>query len=720
MSGKVKSKKKKAKANSNARPTSFLFNIFALIVVILIPLIYMPGTLDGIQPVRLFAISLFLIICGGLLLLGGRLKKMPAVVWHNPLVWLLLAYLVVTIGSMAWAINVKESYFDIAKTIAFFVFTLFLAAILFNTHDWQGRITKFIILAAYISVAIGIYQLFKYVIGDETDFLPDGRPVIYQVTGLMAHKNQYSINLMLMLPMLLYGLIVFESKLWQRLSLLATIGVLSMIIILQTRSVWIALIVGTLILIIFSSVFYKKMNLSLKSRNLILIATVTTLLLIMGTIIFVPARNEFSKLAQLKSIANPEAGNNKFRLKIWKVTAEMIADHPITGVGAGNWKLHSANYYAGHDLKREQLNWIRPHNDVLWVFSEKGFFGIIFYAGIFLLSCYYLIAAFFRSEDRTTRLLSLFLIGGLISYFITSQFSFPLERINQQIYLHFYIAAAIVLFHKTKETVLRKTNSNITLLLIAALLFPAIYSGAVLQSDKWLARARIALKTEAWRTLLHDINQAETWARNLDPEATPLDWYKGLAWSGVNKPENALQAYFKAHAAHPNKITVLHNIGIICSRLDDDENAILYFNKALDILPDYRESLEALASVYVERGEYQQTLKALKRIKPEKRNESIRKNLHAIRRMIIRELFNEAEELLKQGKEKEAWQKYDSATRVYYLPDKFLTHLENDHANKFDDQTLLKMLRLVSFERRSKTYQERINQLKIKTGTDEN
>lgn len=87
----------------------------------------MPGTLDGIQPVRLFAISLFLIICGGLLLLGGRLKKMPAVVWHNPLVWLLLAYLVVTIGSMAWAINVKESYFDIAKTIAF----------LFSHSFWQ-------------------------------------------------------------------------------------------------------------------------------------------------------------------------------------------------------------------------------------------------------------------------------------------------------------------------------------------------------------------------------------------------------------------------------------------------------------------------------------------------------------------------------------------------------------------------------------------------------
>ncbi|MCF8365949.1 MAG: O-antigen ligase family protein [Bacteroidales bacterium] len=718
MSGKLKRKRKKAISNAEATP--FLFNIFALFVFVLIPLIYVPGTLDGIQPVRLFAISLFLIICGGLLLLGGHLKTTPVVVWHNPLVWLLLAYLFITIASMAWAINVKEAYFDIAKTIAFFVFTLFLAAILFNTHDWQGRITKFIILAACISVAVGIYQFLKFVIDTDIDFLPDGRPVIYQVKGLMAHKNQYSVNLMLMLPMLIYGLIVFDNKLWQRLSLLSTIAVLSMIIILQTRAVWIALFIGSFILSIFSSVFYKKINLSLKRRNLILIATVTTLLLILGTIIFVPARNEFSKLAQLKSIANPEAGNNEFRIKIWKVTTEMIAEHPITGVGAGNWKLHSANYYEGYDLKRKQLNWIRPHNDMLWVFAEKGIFGIIIYAGIFLFFCYYLIKAFFRSRDKNTRFLSLLITGGLISYFIISLFSFPLERINQQIYLHFYIAAAIILLYKTKESGLRKLNSKIAVVLTAVMLFPVMYSVAILQSDKWLAKARIALNTEAWRTLLDDINQAETWARNLDPDATPIDWYKGLAWSELNQPKNALQAYFNAHSAHPNKITVLHNIGIIYSRLNDNENAILYFNKALDISPDYSKSLEALASVYVKRGEYQQTLNTLKRIEPEKRNETVIKNLQATRKIIIRELFNEAEELLKQGKEKEAWQKYDSATRVYYLPDKFLMNLENEHANKFDDQTLLKMLKLVSFENRSKTYQDRINQLKIKTGTDEN
>jgi O-antigen ligase len=713
-----KTKRKKDKGNSVSSPKYVLFTFFTMVVFILISLIYVSGTLDGVQPIRLLVISLFLIIFGGMLVLGKRLKTMPAVVWHNLLVWMLLAYLLVTIVTAFWAINIRETYFDIAKTLAFFVFTLFLSAILFNTDDWQGKITKYIIVAACISVAVGIYQILVYVIGAKTDFLPDGRPIIYQVRGLMAHKNQYSINLMLMLPMLLYGLIVFESKLWQKLSVLATIAVLSMIIILQTRSVWIALVISSFILLIFSSVFYKHLGILPRSRNLILIFTFAVIALMVATIVFVPARNEFSKMAQLKSLANPEAGNNKFRLKIWKVTADMIADHPLTGVGAGNWKLHSANYYAGHDLERKQLNWIRPHNDVLWVLAEKGIVGFIAYASVFLIAFYYLITAFFRTRDKNTRLLSLLIAGGLVSYHITSLFSFPLERINQQIYLHFFFAAAIVLLFKSKSTGPQIINRKITILLLSLLVYPVIYSSAVLQSDKWITKARISLKNEEWRTLFHNISQAETWARNLDPEATPLDWYKGLAWSGLNDPENALDAYFDAHAAHPNKITVLHNIGIIYTRLGDNENALLYLNKALDILPDYIESLEAMASVHVKRGEYQQTLSALKRIKPEKRNESVLKNLHAIRRMIIRELFNEAEDLLKQGKEKEAWQIYDSATRVYYLPDKFLMNLENDYANKFDDQTMLKMLQLVPVERRTRTYQDRINQLKRHTGDD--
>ncbi len=711
-----KSIRKKNKQDKKDFTTkTILFDLFAIIVFIIIPLIFVSDTLDGVQPVRMLTISLFLVGFGVLLFLGGRLKPLPASIWNNPLVWLLLAYLLTTAGSMAFAMNVKETFFDIARTITFFVFTLFLIALLFGTEDWESRIVKFIIPAAYFSVMVGIYQLFKYVIGAEADFLPDGRPVIYQVRGLMAHKNQFSINLMLMLPMLVYGVNFLENKLWRRLSLLAILAVSIMIIILQTRSVWTALMITSFILIIFSSIFSNKIGMSAKKRNVILISVFATIALLLSIVVFVPARNEFSHLAQLKSIANPDAGNNEYRLKIWKVTADMIADNPLTGVGAGNWKLHAADYYAGHNLNEKQLNWIRPHNDFLWVFAEKGIAGILVYSAIFLLTLYYLLIAFFRTNERKTRLLAILIAGGLICYHIASLFSFPLERINQQIYLHFFTAAAIVLYLKTKQNTAdnKRLNSKISVILIVAMLFPIVYSSAILRSDSWLAKARFSLEKEAWKNLLFEVNNADTWTRNLDPEANPLDWYKGLALSGLNDHANALEAYNNALKAHPNKIIVLHNIGIIYSKLSDNENARFYLNKALEIVPSYKPSLLALATLYVEDENYPKTLEMLERIRTEQKDETVVHNLRFVRKAILDQVLEEAFSMKALGRTEDATRLFDSATRIYLSADRFLEVLESNYSMQTDKETLLEILKMVPPEKRSESFRQRIGQLKL-------
>jgi O-antigen ligase len=708
-------RKKKKQGKKDSVPRALLFDLFALIIFIIIPLIYVPGVLDGVQPVRMLTISLFLVAFGGLLYLGGHLKSFPANIWNNPLVWLLLAYLLITTGSTAIALNVKETFFDIARTLTFFVFTLFLVALFCGTEDWERRIVKFIIPAAIISVMVGVYQLFKYVIGAETDFLPDGRPIIYEVRGLMAHKNQYSINLMLMLPMLVYGLKVLENKIWRRLSLTAILAVSIMIIILQTRSVWTALLVTTFILLIFAAIFSNKIGMSAKKRNVILISVFTTIALLMSIVVFVPAQNEFSRLAQLKSIANPDAGNNEYRLKIWNVTTEMIADFPLTGVGAGNWKLYAADYYAGHNLNEKQLNWIRPHNDFLWIFAEKGIAGIIVYTGIFLLTIFYLIIAFFRTNKQKTRLLSMLIAGGLICYHITSLFSFPLERINQQIYLHLFTAAAIVLYIKTNQATSYKKllNSKISFILIIALLFPIIYSSAILRSDKWLAKARISLQREAWKNLLFEVNNADTWTRNLDPEANPLDWYKGLAHSGLNDHANALEAYKNALKAHPNKIIVLHNIGIIYSKLGDNENAKFYLNKALEIVPSYKPSLLAMATLYVEDENYPETLEMLERIRAKQKDETVTQNLQFVRKAILDQVLAEAFSMQELGRTGDARQLFDSATRIYHSADRFLEVLESNYSMQIDKETLLEILKMVPHEKRSESFRQRIGQLKL-------
>lgn len=710
----AKKKKLKHKGLSSASVSvDVIFYIYAFFVFILVPVVFVRDSIDGVQPVRMLMMSTFLPVLALMLFLSGLWKKSTSRLWKNPLVAAMAIFLVITTTSMLWAVNITEAYFDVAKTALFFVFTILSAVLLFHLPDWPEKLTKFIFAAAIISLAVGAVQYIRHVAGAETGFLDDGRPVIYEVKGLMAHKNQYAINLMLMLPFVLYGSIVFKNY-WKKLSLSVLAAIIVMIILVHTRSVWTAIVFATIVLTLLAALRRRSLNMSLKQRNLMLIAVFTVLFAGFAVVILIPANDPFSRLAQLKSIAKADAGNNIYRLKIWQITGDMIVDHPVKGVGAGNWKLHAANYFSGYDLKKGQLNWLRPHNDPLWVFAEKGIIGILSYAAVFLLTLFYLIRTFFIAPDLRRRLIALLVFGGLITYHITSLFSFPLERINQQIYLFLFTAAAVQLNFgiKPESNAKNKGNFGILFLLMALVIFPVLYSQAIVKSDRRLVKARFALERSAWDALLREIEGAETWARNLDAEATPLSWYKGLALSGLGKPKLAIDAYQKAHQAHPTKITVLHNMAVVYNRLEDYDNSIRYFEKALDILPEYQESLEGLAATYVQLGQYQKTLHLLERINFDQRTETTKQNLQASRRLILRELVEDALALRAEGRQQEAIQKFDSATRVFHSADMFLMRLENDHGAKLDPQTKLEALMLMPPYRRSEDYKRKVRQLK--------
>ncbi len=58
------------------------------------------------------------------------------------------------------------------------------------------------VVATFIAFAICFAQYFDKVVMCTSAVFPDGREIIYEVKGIMAYKNQYSISLMMMLPFL--------------------------------------------------------------------------------------------------------------------------------------------------------------------------------------------------------------------------------------------------------------------------------------------------------------------------------------------------------------------------------------------------------------------------------------------------------------------------------------------------------------------------------------
>jgi O-antigen ligase len=91
-----------------------------------------------------------------------------------------------------------------------------------------------------------------------------------------------------------------------------------------------------------------------------------------------------SRLSQVTSLTNPTHATDpalRGRESALIVGTRMFADHPIVGVGAGNFPVHYLDYAAsvGLVVSGQQLS---PHNLYLEVAAEQGLIGVVVFGGI--------------------------------------------------------------------------------------------------------------------------------------------------------------------------------------------------------------------------------------------------------------------------------------------------------------------------------------------------
>jgi O-antigen ligase len=67
------------------------------------------------------------------------------------------------------------------------------------------------------------------------------------------------------------------------------------------------------------------------------------------------------------------------RLKLWRAGLRMIADHPVTGVGVGRFKMYALSYGADDDPELVHI----AHNTYISIGAEMGVPGLVLYLGLF-------------------------------------------------------------------------------------------------------------------------------------------------------------------------------------------------------------------------------------------------------------------------------------------------------------------------------------------------
>lgn len=89
---------------------------------------------------------------------------------------------------------------------------------------------------------------------------------------------------------------------------------------------------------------------------------------------------------RIQTLSDPNFSSNKERVYMWKAAIEMFKEHPLSGVGKGNWKKAAKETY----FPRFKNEWpvfgayAHAHNTYLTWLAETGFIGLLLFLSFWL------------------------------------------------------------------------------------------------------------------------------------------------------------------------------------------------------------------------------------------------------------------------------------------------------------------------------------------------
>lgn len=604
-------KKKLHQKPKPKRPLDLYFLIFS--TILLLPFAYSQKVLDPTLATRLLGLGIIIEI---LLLynMAKQRKQWPSLGFLKLIIFpLLLGLFIWSAITIIPSTTPAEGLFDLTKT-ALSIFLLALATQVFiRNKQWITVLVKSVVVGSIIATSIGIYQ---YIV-----LIPakDGLNVfsaLYDIKGLMSHKNQFAISLFLMFPFVVFG--VFQlKKWWMGLSIYAVTMIMINIILLQTRSVWIATFIFGLTLIILSGIIFTKKQLVLQSGMRKQIYIITSGLLVVVLLgMFIAHKTGALETLKFKvaTIFDTDSHDNQGRLRIWESTVNLSKDHLILGVGAGNWKLEIPPYFP-YNYNLTYQNWRRPHNDYLWVLSEKGVLGLILYLLLFIISIVYTIKILTKEKDRSKILFSTLILSGVVGYMAISFFTFPLERINHQVYLMIMLASIISIYYQNypKETPdkITKYYYKIHLTAISLVAVSIYYAWILLQMELNVHKAIAFRNVSNWQKAIEFSEKGFNKLTPLDAFSSPIHLHKGEADLKMKNYKQAKKDLEIAFKYSPNNISVLNNLAIVSAEMNNSQAAIDYLDYGLAIFPKYEPSHFNKVNVYYRDSDYKNAYIAL-------------------------------------------------------------------------------------------------------------
>ena len=613
----------------------FVSWFIALFFVMLMPLLHFKTTIDPVLYPRFLAMAIGVILLTMMIYVASKKKGFDPGIMKSNFFKIFSAFVLITVISLIFATNPVEGLTDLLKWTLAGLLIAFVSLVIINDDSSIEILTKAAVINSLIACFIGIYQYFNLPTPtDESD-------AFYKVKGLMAHKNQYAISLFLLLPFLTTGVAVLR-KTWKKLAITGLVATLLMLLLLQTRSVWIGLFVCAVFSAILLALVYRNHPVLKKQKKLIkrfsLIA-VTVFLAGIAVLFVLPQESPASKIRErVLSVFDLQQTSNYWRLEMWEATVRIIGDHPVIGVGPGNWILHIYPYY-GKYLPSVFRQWRHPHNDYLGAASEKGIGGLLLYLAIL----FFLVLAALRTLKRQQKTgewwTGFWMLNGLAGFMAISFFSFPAQRINQVVF--FCLIASVILakyeLSGEKEETHEKVNLKWLVVLSMVVSGFSVYFGLISNlSEYYVAKVHTARELQQWNRLKQEINKGYYELAPIEPKySVPTIMYKGIAAYHADRDyRKALEYFKKARKKHPTNVSISNNIGSTYGQMGMYDSSLVWYNKSLNIFPHYEHPLLNMAKAYYLKNDYEKAYQYVLRCDPESETADV----HALRRKLEEEL----------------------------------------------------------------------------------
>jgi O-antigen ligase len=347
---------------------------------------------------RLLGVYLFILWFAKMVIQRRRMVVMPYTKW-------LLPFLVWASASILWASDRQASVQSLFTLIQMFA----LGLVVYNEANDRKRLNAMLLVlvaGSTLAVILGYFQVGTLTGKDLLTLQSQGVKEYGSIVGLAFLSG--------------FILYFFGDKNRRRpLPLIISAISIYPLLAASERGVYLAIMIA-----LFSLGFISQRKLDYVTY------AVLAVLAFYGVFLLIARFGGLSSFAISRfSITNIIETGGTGRTDIWKVGWRMVQDHPLIGVGLGNFPA-VFNKYTPYTVFDPSLAGSGPHNDLLSVAAETGVIGLILFIGLLGSLGVRLLQLFRKPLDPELVVLSAWVMGlfvyslsdGLTSVFIYRKF----------------------------------------------------------------------------------------------------------------------------------------------------------------------------------------------------------------------------------------------------------------------------------------------------------